>query len=310
LLALLFVANGPLLSGVDLGNLSYGILLPLVCGLALIRAGRHGAAGAMLGVAAILKPPLLLFGLYFLLRRDLRGVAGFAGVCAAVGLLSLAVFGWDANLYWFQSCIVAFSHNWVAAFNVQSVPSFLYRLHGSPDLLTDWLPHRPTPADAALAMAVTLGFIAVAALACLPSRGPREPSRADTRAPPREVLQFLLVLCLALVASPLTWSHYFAWLLIPTAYFLGPLFPNSKVARTVGWSAIALITPLTVLFHFQNASLEGAYVGFGTSLPLLGALLWFGLVAWWMRRSGGEVTSNASQQRGAPAISGKRARAG
>ena len=82
LLLLLFVANGPLQYSLKEGNTSHWVLAALAGGLYLLRAGRPVAAGALLGAAAVLKLPLLLFGAYFVLRRNWRGTLGFAAVCA------------------------------------------------------------------------------------------------------------------------------------------------------------------------------------------------------------------------------------
>ena len=69
-LALLFIANGPLLTGIKFGNLSYIILVALAGGLFFIRSGRPGVAGALIGLAVVIKPVLILMGLFFLLRRS------------------------------------------------------------------------------------------------------------------------------------------------------------------------------------------------------------------------------------------------
>jgi hypothetical protein len=140
LLLLLFAANGPLLYSIKEGNTSHLILFTLAAGLALLHSNRRLAAGALLGAAAIIKPPLVLFAIFFALRRDMRGFAAFAGMCVAVTALSVALFGWHDNLHWFQLCIVQFSHQWLAAFNVQSIPSFLLRLRVGPDRLKAGMP--------------------------------------------------------------------------------------------------------------------------------------------------------------------------
>jgi hypothetical protein len=206
LLALLFLANGPLMNAVKLGNTSYLILFALAAGLVLLRAQRPASAGALLGVAAMIKPPLLLFGLFFALSRDLRGTLGFAAVCAATAALSLVLFGWADNLYWFQTSILQYSQSWLAAFNVQSIPGFLLRLHADAKL-TDWLPQFPPPGEKLLAQILTGLIFLLAGAACL-----RRPTEAvalrEADAAERRDLQYLLVICLSLVSSPLTWSHY------------------------------------------------------------------------------------------------------
>ncbi len=200
LLAILFLANGPLVDGVKLGNTSYLVLFALAAGLAMLRAERSAAAGALLGTAALLKPTLLLFGVFFLLRRDVRGVLGFAFVGAAISALSLLLFGWADNWYWFQTAILQYNNNVLAAFSNQSIPAFLYRLHASPDILLDWLPHKPDGSEKFAAQVLTGLLFLIAAAACIKSS--RQTAAGQfTNAADRRDLQYLLTICLCLVAS-------------------------------------------------------------------------------------------------------------
>ncbi len=287
LLTLLFVASGPLMNAIRLGNTSQMILFTLIAGLMLIRAGRSGAAGAVLGVAAVIKLPLILMGLFFMFRRDWRGVAGFSAVGAMTGLLSLALFGWSDNLHWFQASVVEFSRNWLPSFNVQSIAGFLMRLDAHARL-SEWVPQMPTPHQKLVAHIFTGLVLLGAVLACL--RLPRKMGALnETDASARRDLQYLLVLCLCLVSSPLTWSHYYVWLLIPMAFFLEgrlPLF-NAQAVRWVGWVAIALVTPLVGWpWAIHNSLLMIVYRTMIMSHLFLGGLIWFGLIGYSLARTG------------------------
>jgi hypothetical protein len=256
--------------------LSHFILLALVAGLALLRAGRPALAGAILGAAAILKPPLLLFALFFALRRDLKGLSGFAATCIAAALLSVLLFGLADNLRWFEICILQFSHRWLAAFNVQSIPAFLFRLHAAPALLRDWNAYAPPDGASRMAQILVAILFAVAGLAA--RNGALKPVAGNAGAG-RLTLQYLLVLCLAVVASPLSWSHYYCWLLLPAAFFLGQR-SGSSPARLWGWAAILLVTPLVRPLALSQAWMIAAYKDFAVSHLLFGGLLWFALIAW------------------------------
>jgi hypothetical protein len=282
-LALLFLANGPLMHGFKFGNTSHFILLALIAGLALLRQGRPAAAGVVLGAATIIKPVLLLFGLFFVFRRDVRGIIGFAAICIATGTLSLLLFGWAENVHWFQTSILTYSKGWLGAYNVQSVPGFLLRLHADTKL-TNWVPRLPESGEKFVAEAVTGLVLLIAAAACLRHRL-QAPDPTTQEAATRRDLQYLLVICLCLVSSPLTWSHYYTWLLIPIGFFLGsqPPFPASPIARMIGWLAIALVTPLVGWpWKLGDAGLMTAYKSFFISHLLFGGFLWFGLTAWWL----------------------------
>ncbi len=288
LLTLLFLTSGPLMNTIKLGNTSQMILFALIAGLMLIRAGRSGAAGAVLGVAAVIKLPLILIGLFFVFRRDWRGVAGFSAVGIVTALLSLALFGWSDNLHWFQTTVVEFNQNWLPSFNVQSISGFLLRLDAHARL-SEWVPQMPTPRQKLVAHIFTGLIFLVAALACvrLPTKmGALSASEASSR----RDLQYLLVICLCLVSSPLTWSHYYLWLLIPTAFLLEgrlPLF-NSQTARRVGWVAIALVTPLVGWpWSIENSLVMTAYRTIVMSHLFFGGLIWFGLIAYSLAKTGG-----------------------
>lgn len=291
LLALLFVVSGPLMNGIKLGNTSYMVLFNLAAGLVFLQRQRSASAGALLGLAAMLKPPLLLFAIFFALRRDLPGILGFSVVCATIATLSFALFGPAENLYWFHTSIVAYSHGWLSAFNVQSIPAFLLRLHADVNL-ADWHLHRPAPVENRIAELATALIFLIAGVACI-----RHPAAVYVRAIAYERLnlQYLLVICLCIISSPLTWSHYYVWLFIPTAFFLGTrrTVPAPRGARALGWIAIVLTIPLVEWpWSISNPVLMGLYRSFAISHLLFGGLLWFGIIAWWLATTGGLLWSS------------------
>jgi hypothetical protein len=278
LLLLVFAANGPLIYSLKEGNTSHFVLLALVAALAMLRSGRAGTAGALLGAAAMVKPPLLLFGVFFVLRRDLRGTIDFCAVCGAVVLLSLALFGRSDNWHWFQACIVQFSHHWLAAFNVQSIPAFLFRLVAPASSLQDWNASLPPAGFATLADVAFALLFGLAAIALW--RG----AQASKAALPALELQYSLAVCLVILASPLSWSHYYCWLLLPTALFLGWRRRLPRRSRICGWLAILLVTPVIRMLHFASPWMLHVYKDAGVSHLLVGGLLWFGLIVWWLSR--------------------------
>jgi alpha-1,2-mannosyltransferase len=283
LLAVLFLANGPLLNGIKFGNLSYFILLIFVAGLVLLRGGRSGAAGILLGLAAVMKPPIALFGFFFLFRKDIAGLLSFASVGLVTGLLSLAVYGWADNLYWFEHCIVQYSNGWLSTFSVQSISAFILRLRGG--IGVDYLDSpllRPNPGESIVEKSLVIILFAVAVASWIRSlRAHGENAKAVAEL--RLDLQYLLVICLILVASPLSWDRYYCWLLMPAAFFLSPgrLPVSLPVVRGLGWLAIALTTPLVMRpLSFEFLGETAFYKTFGVSHLLFGGLLWFGLIGW------------------------------
>src|SRR5262249_55421351 len=115
---------------------------------------RNYAAGLVLGVCAVLKLPLLLYGVYLLARRRWLVIAGGATTIGATLLASLAVFGADINIGWYEYCVEPFVGRAIPAFNVQSVDGFLIRLTTGDALLREWDPIELPPAHAVARLAI------------------------------------------------------------------------------------------------------------------------------------------------------------
>lgn len=306
LLLFLFAVSGPLHYSVKEANTSHMVLAGLAGGLLLLRAGRPVAAGLLLGAMAVIKLPLLLFGAAFVLRRNWRAAFGFAAVCGAAGLLSLAVFGLDLHLLWYERCVRQFANNPLGAFNVQSIQALLVRVVEGPGVLRDWDAHE-IAATQRLAGSALAGLLYLAALAaCIrrPAGPPREDSPAERE---RMDIEYLLVICLAVISSPLSWSHYYAWLLMPIPFLLGPhaLLRGSAFGRRMGWVAIFLITPTVLLLEIPNPTLMMVYNAVGVSHLMFGGLLLFALLVRARARLGMAVPplSRVEGRAGAPARS-------
>lgn len=217
MLALSIFASGPLVNSLREGNTTHFVLLLLVVALLLWRAGKEYAAGLVLGLCALFKLPLMLIGLYALLRGRWRVVAGGASAIVGAGLLSLAVFGIEINVGWYQNCIVPFVGGVMPAFNVQSIDGFLARLESGPELLMEWKPLAPSLWHKIVRSVLLSGMFILAFVAMI--RGDR--SAAGARAFERDTLEFSIVLTLAVVTSPVSWSHYYLLLLLPWSLYLG-----------------------------------------------------------------------------------------
>jgi hypothetical protein len=235
LFALLLV-NGPLVNSLREGNTTHFILLLLALALLLWRGGRDFAAGLVLGFTAMIKPPLMLFGLYFLLRGRWRAVAGGATTIAAIVAVSLATFGLEINLGWYRACIEPFMKGAIAAFNVQSIDGFLIRLVTGPDELDNWFPLEPSTAHRVVRIALVAALL-IGAYWLMRRAG--RPASAPRAVGPRDFAEFSIVLVIALVSTPVSWTHYYLLLLLPSGLYLGGqlALPDDAVTRRLIWAS-------------------------------------------------------------------------
>jgi hypothetical protein len=203
----LFLVNGPLIYSFKEGNTSHFVLLALAAALVLMQRRADFGAGLLFGLAALIKPPLLLVGLYSAFRRRWRIVLGGAIFIAASVLLSLAVFGLNLHKIWFDNSILPFIGRPVHAFNVQSVDGFLARAHFGANY-THWGPNDLPTVYRVFNWLAVLAILATSFLVM----------RRDE--PNRELLDVSIVITIALIISPLSWIHYYCLLLIPWGLYV------------------------------------------------------------------------------------------
>jgi len=283
LLLFLFMINGPLVNSLREGQTSHFILLLMVAGLVLWRAKRRYAAGLVFGACATIKLPLYLFGLYFLLRQHWRIVAGGATTIGVTVLLSVLLFGISGNIAWYQDWVVPYLSGYIPAFNVQSVDGFLMRLRLGEEFVRHWDPpiqptlfHRIARYSAfAVLFGGSFWLMWRASRRAAPPREEGAPS-------PRDLLEFVLVVNLALITSPISWTHYYVWLLVPWALYLGgelPL-PDDAITRWLMRIGFVLVSVPIVMWSPLERSWYAAILSRTVvSVCLFGGLLMFTALA-------------------------------
>ncbi len=278
-LLFLYSAFGPLLYSIREGNTSHIVLALVVWAFLLLRERRDFLAGAALAAAALIKLPLMLFGIYYALRGRWSVVFGGGVVVGTAALLSLLVFGWDAHVVWYELSVRPYARDPLPALNVQSIAGALARMELGPGSPLDWSPHQLSAPLQIIASGSTFLLLAMAAASALAPR----PSTAEpvSRDIPQEV-EFLIVLMLACIISPLSWSHYYVWMLMPVAFFVGrtPHFSSTVPVRALGWVAIVLAAGPITLLSFSNTLLEELAARLGSSRLLFGGLAILGLLIW------------------------------
>jgi hypothetical protein len=275
LLAFIFLINGPMVNSLREGNTTHFLLLLLTLALLLWRAGWDYSAGLVLGFCALFKLPLLLLGAYVLLRRRWSIVAGGATMAALVIGFSLWIFEPAIHIAWYRVCVEPYMLGVIPAFNVQSIDAFLLRLSTGAALLQDWAP-MPLPLLYRVLRTILLLTIYGTAVSLIWRAGRREPPPRVTGAlSTRDLTEFSLVLTIALVSSPLAWTHYYLLLLLPWSLYQGSLLslPDDALSRSLMWSALALIS-LPVLMPDLPPGLAAELVARTVvSMWLLGGLL-------------------------------------
>jgi hypothetical protein len=116
------------------GQLSWLLLLPITLAWARARQGGWIQAGAYLGFCIGLKPFLLIFAPYLVIRRQFHAVGSMCVTIAVSFTLGLLVFGIDAHASWIRELTAI---HWLSANTNASLLGFLTRI------LTESLPFSP-----------------------------------------------------------------------------------------------------------------------------------------------------------------------
>jgi hypothetical protein len=252
LLLFLGLVNGPMINSLREGNTTHIILLLLVLAFVLWRSGWDFVAGLLLGLCALIKLPLLLFGAYYVLRGKWRvALGGITSIATAV-LLSLADYGLQGNIAWYKDSVEPFLGGVIPAFNVQSIDGFLIRLSTGEARLHDWDPMVPDTLHKVIrnilfllvyGSAIWLGWRA--------SRAGPMPA-VDGRLSACDTLEFVLVITVAIITSPISWTHYYLLLLIAWGLYLGDRLPvpSDRTTRWLMWSSLVLTSlPVVIPQH-------------------------------------------------------------
>jgi hypothetical protein len=255
-LLFLGLVNGPMINSLREGNTTHIILLLLVLAFLFWRSGRDFLAGLVLGVCAVIKLPLLLFGAYYCLRGKWRVVLGGATSITAAVLLSFADYGVEGNLGWYRDAVAPFLGGVIPAFNVQSIDGFLMRLWTGEAHLYEWDPLQPGTLHKVVRN-LLLGLVYGSAVWFGWRANRTEPMPAvNGTLSARDTLEFVLVINIAILTSPISWTHYYLLLLVVWGLYLGDRLPvpDDRQTRWLMWSSL-LLTSLPVIMPQHSPSL-------------------------------------------------------
>lgn len=268
----LFIINGPLYHSIWYGNLTHFTLLLLVLALICLEKKRDFLLGVLLAIAALIKIPLLLIGIYFSLRKKWRVIAGYSATLLIIGGASLLLFGFDLHFVWLQH-IGKFAGKALVGYNVQSVDGFLARLLlGINDNLRNW---EPIEVNGTFKLVrTTLKLILLGGTAWIFWRK-KPPITVE-----QENLEFSIVLCLCLLISPISWTHYYIFLLIPFAFYIGNKLavPQGKLWYSLIISSVVLTSLPVITANISNPLLKNLYSRLLISHYFFGGVLLLGVL--------------------------------
>ncbi|MBN1653811.1 MAG: DUF2029 domain-containing protein [Deltaproteobacteria bacterium] len=267
----LFIANGPLWYSVREGNSTHIVLLLLIGALYALRDGKELRAGGLLGLAATVKLPLVLFVFYLAARMRFRAVLGFILAVVLLAVVSVLVHGFELHRLWAEQCLFPYAGKPVAGFNVQSLTGFLARLYGGDTY--SWTPMAIRGSFKVVQHLLSAILALVVASVFIRGGKPRGPSQT--------AVEFSAFLSFILLFSPLSWTHYFLVLLIPMALLLSGDIP---LPRGRAWPFAWLVTLLLCSLPLRGFKVDMAAfkfvadrvlasLHFFATLVLLGILL-------------------------------------
>jgi glycosyl transferase family 87 len=240
----------------------------LIAAFAALTRRHDGRAGAVIGGLAVIKPPLLLFLPYLLFRGRWRAALALIGCVAAAGVLSVLWFGPQLHRIWLTQLVGPFASRPVGAYNVQSIAGMLAHFE-RPEDLANWVPLEVSTAFLAVYYSLVAVVLAAAATTLLVS-GP--PSTVTT-----QWTELNIVLVLVLLVSPLTWTHYYAFCLIPLACYISRAGGVGDTAVTFAVVAGAVLVSAPVVLALPQLPVLGAlFARVLVSHYVIGALLLLG----------------------------------
>lgn len=210
----LILANATLASTLRSGQLSLVLALPVSLAWIAAREGRWVAAGLWIGLAASIKPFLLIVAAYFLVSRRWRALVAMTAAGLGAVAVGAAVFGPNTYLQWLD---VFQARRMDAHFLNASFPGFVARTVGA---------HGARAAQVVAGVGVLLTVVVAAR------------SRQIDKS-------WLLLMAGALLWSPLGWVYY-GWLLMPPIVALAI---NGRLPLLAwGWILLWLWPPYTPSF--------------------------------------------------------------
>jgi hypothetical protein len=222
----------PMLDNLWHGNVSILILFCFCAGYYFLRREQPLLAGLALGLIVPLKFYPALIVLYFVWRRDWRVVIGAAISSLALVTLSWFTVGANGMIEYAQKILGELGAGGVPAFNNQSLAGFLLHAFTFGDV-NGWQDMAVPMPVTVLRYALILGLLGAVAWAMR-----RAPEKTGNAVLARD-FDLALVIGVMLIASPITWYHYYVWLFLPVVIVLDYFLMRAMSRRQLFVFALA-----------------------------------------------------------------------
>lgn len=272
-LMLAFFIYYPTYASVEFGQITL-LLMPLVIG-AWVASRRQNLvlAGILLGLAASIKLFFGLFFIYFLVRREWRGLFWFTLVVVLSVILPLILLGKQVFLNYFEIIRII---RWSSSSWNPSIYGFLLRLFGGPELN---VPVIAAPYLTKILHPLLSGMLVLGVVKFLwPTPAINYQDKTD--------LDFSVILIAMLLLSPLGWLYYFSYLIIPFAILLRFGMRGYHPVQLSLWTIFALMLSAISTPLIASGYIAGKYVlmAFASSSLYFSALLILLFLLFWMRK--------------------------
>jgi hypothetical protein len=248
----------PILDNMWHGNISALIFFVFCLSYWLLRRNHPWLAGLALGFIVLLKFYPAFFLLYFAWRRNWRLIAGAVVSCAAMLAVSVLTVGWAGNLAYFQMVLAELRSGGIPAFNNQSISGFLLHAFTQGDV-NAW-------GEIGTPLRLTLLRLALAgALIALVAWAMRRRPEATSDPLAAQDLDLALVIGVMLLASPITWYHYYVWLLFPLLILFDALLMSPKthtrqiVLLVIGYGLV-VVQGIVVIRPFASQAIQDVWL--------------------------------------------------
>lgn len=262
----------PSVQALKLGQIQVWINTLFICAcLAWVR-GSRSTAGALLALAATIKPQLGIFLVWALLWREWQFLKGFLAAGLPVGIISLLFFGFHNHVGYLE--VLSFlSRHGEAYFANQSLNGLAHRALGNGiNLRSDNTLFAPIDARVIAVTYVSSFILLVIALAPALRAGGRRPDIIDLA---------IMSLC-ATAASPIAWEHHYG-VLLPLAGIALALLCGAAAHRTA-LMVLAASWVLTANYLPAANHLSDTWLNFIQSYLFFGALMLLGVLLYLRRQ--------------------------